>query len=91
MFRSWRRLCSRFVSLNAAKGSSPAATPAATAVQVDVKEKGAAMAISSIGAVEEEGLERSNREKELKQLRAVAKIARACGDTDKRSLFRGWS
>ncbi|CAB1113805.1 unnamed protein product [Ectocarpus sp. CCAP 1310/34] len=124
MFRSWGRLCSYFVSLNAVKGSSAAATPAARAVQVDVEEKGAAMAISSIGAVEEEGFERSNREKELKRLRAVAKvlgclfraphapngcltvgyklwffvasllpsqIARACGDTGRRSLFRGWS
>ncbi|CAN0273392.1 unnamed protein product, partial [Ectocarpus sp. 12 AP-2014] len=91
MFRSWGRLCSHFVSLKAAKRSFAAATPAARAVQVDVEEKGAAMAISSIGAVEEEGFEGSNREKELKQLRAAAKIARACGDTDKRSLFRGWS
>ncbi|CBN77476.1 hypothetical protein Esi_0059_0111 [Ectocarpus siliculosus] len=91
MFRSWGRLCSHFVSLNAAEGSSAAATPAARAVEVDVEGKGSAKAISSIDAVEEEGFERSNREKELKRLRAVAKISRAYGDTDKRSLFRGWS
>lgn len=79
MFRSWGRLCSHFVSLNAAKESSAAATPAERAVQVDVEEKGAAMAISSIGAVEEEGFERSNREKELNQLGAVAKVGEEPG------------
>lgn len=79
MFRSWSRLCSHFVSLNSAKGSSAAATPAARAVQVDLEEKGAAMAVSSIDAVEEEGFGRSNREKELKQLTAVTKVREESG------------